>query len=83
MIFEFIPAMNGCILRVQEDDDDETESYITYQSSDDDEDGSIERFQDFLYQIKNQVLGPNDSRYSKKRIIIKVEPGDKFEPEGE
>jgi len=39
---------------------------------------AVECFADFLRTL-NEELGPSTSRYSPKRIFIRVEPGDKYE----
>jgi len=47
---------------------------------DDTDQKQAEAFQALLYQIK-EFYGPSDSRYSSHRVMIKIEPGDKFEDE--
>jgi len=76
MKFEIRPAQNGLILRVDHGfgDDDEPEE-IVYQEEDGNE---IEAFADFLRHL-NDHYGPSTSRYSPKRIYVRVEPGDKHE----
>lgn len=63
-------AKNGFIL------EDQT-GQIIYQDSSYEE-NDIERFADFLGYL-NEALGPTTSRYSKQRIYIRIEPGDKYE----
>jgi hypothetical protein len=63
-------AINGWVLETEDGE-------IVYQDPDE-EDCEIERFANFLRVIDDQ-FGPPSSRYSPKRIYIRVEPGDKFE----
>lgn len=68
-------AKNGLILKVRyRDDDPETEEVVHQQDEDDD----VEAFAAFLYYLVEN-FGPSTSRYSPKRIYIRVEPGDKYE----
>lgn len=70
MKFELEHASNGIILTV--DDGDDKEQYV-YQRTDE---GEIEAFAEFLWGILENY-GPVTSRYSDKRIYIRVAPGDK------
>lgn len=63
-------AKNGLIL-------EDGEGFLVYQQPPNEED-EVEAFANFLWAI-NEEYGPNTSRYSPKRVYIKVEPGDKFE----
>ena len=74
MKFEIRGANNGVILRI--DIDGEEAQEIVYQER---EGGEIEAFADFLRTIVDD-FGPTTSRYSPKRIYIRVEAGDKYEP---
>jgi len=47
-----------------------------------DEDDDVEAFAAFLYYLVEN-FGPSPSRYSPKRIYIRVEPGDKHEGSSE
>ena len=78
MIFEIRRVRNGIILKVADKDLSEVNE-IVYQEKYDDE---VECFADFLRYL-DEEYGPTTSRYSEKRIYIKVEPGDKFDPEPE
>ncbi len=40
------------------------------------EDEEVEAFRDLLWEI-NDAVGPMTSRYSAKRIVVSIEPGDK------
>jgi hypothetical protein len=40
-------------------------------------DDEVECFADFLRSL-NDELGPSTSRYSSKRVYVKVAPGDKY-----
>ena len=76
MRFEIRRARNGWILKVEEpkpkgDEADE----VVYEEKYDDE---VECFADFLRALEEE-FGPSTSRYSPKRIYIRIEPGDKFE----
>ncbi|MBC8207305.1 MAG: hypothetical protein ISR85_06155 [Kiritimatiellales bacterium] len=77
--FEIRRARNGLILKVEESLDDERPPEIICQERYDDE---VDGFAEFLRYL-NDEFGPSTSRHSPKRIYIKVEPGDKFEDEGE
>lgn len=70
MKIEFKTAQNGLVMEVA------GERYV-YQDGDSDSQ-DIERFADFLRTITDRY-GPPTSRYSKERIYIVVEPGDKYE----
>jgi len=75
MKFEIRRVQNGAVLRVETNGEDSGEE-IVYQGQ---EDGEIEAFADFLRHLVDHY-GPTTSRYSPKRITIRVEPGDKYEP---
>jgi len=75
MKFEIRRVLNGAVLRV-ESEGDGSEEEIVYQEQDDDE---IEAFADFLRHLVEHY-GPTTSRYSPKRISIRIDPGDKYEP---
>lgn len=76
MKFEIRRAQNGVVLRVEPDYPDADPEEVVYQEREDDE---IEAFAHFLRYLVDHY-GPNTSRYSPKRIHVRVEPGDKFEP---
>lgn len=72
-------AKNGLILRVRcRDDVAEAEEVVHQQDEDDD----VEAFAAFLNFLADEY-GPTTSRYSPKRIQIRVAPGDKYEGGGE
>ncbi len=76
MRFELRRATNGVVLRIEDDigEQVETEEFV-YQEADD-ESNDIEAFADLLRAV-NEHWGPSTSRYSAKRIYIRVGPGDK------
>lgn len=74
------PARNGWVLTIRRPQDEEPETAV-YQESYDHED-EIEAFADLLWFL-NDEYGPSTSRYSPKRIVIRIEPGDKCENAGE
>ena len=76
MKFEIRRVQNGVVLRVEPDGPDAEAEEIVYQETETDE---LEAFADFLRHLVDHY-GPHTSRYSPKRIYIRVEPGDKFEP---
>lgn len=73
MKFEIRRVKNGAVLRVEYDYPEGEFEEIAYQKTGD---GEIEAFADFL-RLLNENYGPSTSRYSRKRIYINVEPGDK------
>ena len=75
MKFEIRRVQNGAVLLVESEGKDSGEE-IVYQEQ---EDAEIEAFADFLRHLVDHY-GPTTSRYSPKRISIRVEPGDKYEP---
>lgn len=76
MKMEIRHVRNGAVLRVEpEQPGDEVEEFV-YQES---ESADIDAFADFL-QLLLDHYGPTTSRYSPKRILVIVEPGDKYEP---
>jgi hypothetical protein len=81
MKFEIRRVQNGAVLRVEPDDPQAEAEEVVYQESTVDE---LEAFADFLRYLVDHY-GPHTSRYSPKRIYVRTEPGDKFEPaqEGE
>ena len=74
MKFEIRRVKNGAVLRVDSEGEDSDEE-IVYQEQEDE----IEAFADFLRHLVDHY-GPTTSRYSPKKIFIRVEPGDKYEP---
>jgi hypothetical protein len=75
MKFEIRRVQNGVVLRAEPDGADPGEE-IVYQEQ---EDGEVEAFADFLRHLVEHY-GPTTSRYSPKRISIRIDPGDKYEP---
>ena len=75
MKFEIRRVQNGAVLRVESEGED-SDKEIVYQAQEDDE---IEAFADFLRHLVDHY-GPTTSRYSPKRISIRVDPGDKHDP---
>lgn len=78
MRFEIRRAKNGLILTAIDQNDENGKEEIVYQEKEEDE---VECFADFL-RLLDDTYGPSTSRYSPKRIYIKVEPGDKYEGRG-
>jgi hypothetical protein len=70
MCFEIRRARNGLILKVEEPLDNERPPEIVCQKRYDDE---ADGFADFLRDL-NDEFGPSASRYSPKRISIRVDP---------
>jgi hypothetical protein len=68
-------AANGWIIKHQCDDDEPREFYV-YDTGDDSERDTAESFADVLWKIK-ELIGPQESRYSAHRVVIRIEPGDK------
>ena len=75
MIFEIRRVQNGAVLRVEMDGADSGEE-IVYQEQ---EDAEIEAFADLLRHLVDHY-DPTTSRSAPKRISIRVEPGDKYDP---
>ena len=75
MKFEIRTAQNGVILKIDHGDSEADPEEVVYQEQDGNE---IEAFADFLRCLDDNY-GPQTSRYSPKRIVIRVEPGDKYE----
>ncbi|MFA4873836.1 MAG: hypothetical protein WC956_05450 [bacterium] len=77
MQFEIRRVKNGVILNVRQSAEESSEAEeIVYQEKYEDE---VECFAQFL-RLLDEEYGPTTSRYSPKRIYIRVEPGDKYEP---
>ena len=76
MRFEIRHATNGWILKAAAPSSEGVEVYeVVCQEKYDNE---IECFADFL-RVRVEEFGPSTSRYSPKRIYIRVEPGDKHD----
>ena len=79
MTFSIRNVANGVVLRIEPQQPGEEATEVVYQDT---ADAEIEAFADFLrYLLDN--YGPQTSRYSPKRIYIRTEPGDKYEPPAE
>lgn len=76
MLFEIRHAKNGLVLKVTDKYDEGPKEIVFQEKYDDEED--VECFADFLRLLDDQ-FGPSTSRYSPKRIYVRVEPGDKYE----
>lgn len=74
--FKIKRATNGLVLSVMSNEPEECEE-IVFQELDEEE-NAIESFAEFLRML-DHMYGPSTSRYSKKRIYIKVGPGDNHE----
>ena len=76
MRFEIRHAQNGWILKVETPSSDGVEANeMVCQERHEDE---VDCFANFL-RLLNDEFGSSTSRYSPKRIFIRVEPGDKHE----
>lgn len=67
---------NGWIL--EDHSDPEFTRIEVFESKEDSEKGEVEAMARLLWTI-DSLIGPTTSRYSKHRIYIKIEPGDKVE----
>lgn len=76
MKFEIRPVQNGAVLRVEPDYPDAKTEEVVYQET---ETNELEAFADFLRYLVDRY-GPHTSRYSPRRIYVRIQPGDKFEP---
>jgi hypothetical protein len=68
-------VQNGVVLEIWDRGDGESHE-IVYQETETDE---VEAFADFLRYLVDHY-GPTTSRYSPKRVVVLVEPGDKYSP---
>ena len=76
MRFEIRHATNGWILKAEVPSSEGVEvNEVVCQEKYDNE---IECFADFL-RVLDEEFGPSTSRYSPKRLYIRVEPGDKHD----
>ena len=76
MRFEIRRAKNGWILKAEQPSSEaNTVDEVVCQEEYGDDD--IECFADFL-RVINEEFGPSTSRYSPKRIYVRVEPGDNY-----
>lgn len=66
---------NGFILTVKDDDSHK----LVFSKFNGTVESDIQTMIELLYSI-NDLVGPMTSRYSKERIVITTEPGDKYEP---
>lgn len=80
MKFEIKRVTNGLILTAEYGSDlpEENITLVYQEPSISLEENEAEAFADFLRLI-NDNFGPMTSRYSKARIYVTVEPGDKYE----
>ncbi len=78
MKFDLRKVKNGLIIKSWYDSEEtEGPEELVHQERYEDDD-EVEAFADFLSTI-NDHYGPSTSRYSPKRIYIRVAPGDKHE----
>ena len=75
MKFKIRHVQNGAVLRVEPQTPAEETEEVVHQETGADE---LEAFADFLRYLADHY-GPHTSRYSPKRIYIRLEPGDKCE----
>lgn len=72
-------AANGWFIEVQDpDSEDKENAYYVFSHYDGEDDGKAEAeaFAAMLWEIK-ELVGPRESRYSKHRVMVRIEPGDK------
>jgi hypothetical protein len=79
MKFEIRRVQNGAVLRVEPDYPGAEPEEVVYQETETDE---VEAFADFLRHLVDHY-GPHTSRYSPRRICVRVESGDKCEAPSE
>lgn len=77
MIFEIKKVMNGNLVIIKENSEDDGE-HILVSRDGEDEETDVEAFAMLLREL-NDAFGPMTSRYSKKRIYVEVKEGDKYE----
>jgi hypothetical protein len=77
MKFKVMTAENGWVIEEQLEEGEHRSGLHAF-GHDDSEEGQARAFADLLWTIKN-MIGPNESRYSKHRVVINIEPGDKHE----
>ena len=75
MRVEIVSAMNGYEMTLFGDGDG-LERLFVYQSESEETD--VESLSDMLRALVDEI-GPLTSRYSPKRLYIRVEPGDKYD----
>jgi len=71
-------ADNGFILSHTVTFDNDPPDHTDYVYQNNEEDDGLSAMADMLRTI-NDLLGPSTSRYSKERIYVNIEPGDKYE----
>jgi len=76
VIFEIRHVQNGVVLRVEMDGSESGEELVWQERYNDE----VEAFAEFLRDVVEQY-GPATNRYSPQRISIRIEPGDKYEPD--
>lgn len=76
MKIEIRNVANGVVLQIEPEQPGDEAQEIVYQAHDHAE---VEAFAEFLRYLVDHY-GPHTSRYSPKRIYVRVEPVDKFEP---
>lgn len=75
MKLEIQTVKNGYIMKDVESGD----TFVYQENSDLGETGSEVRCFVDLLQDLDELIGPSTSRYSKERIFVRVEPGDKYD----
>ena len=70
-------AENGWLLKSCEEGERDRYKVFSYDDTFEG-DSEAKAFASFLYAIKEE-MGPSESRYSKHRVMINIEPGDKFD----
>lgn len=70
-------AANGYLIRTEVDEvNDKSELFVFSHASEIDDTEDVKTFARFLHYL-NDLIGPSTSRYSKARVYIDVQPGDK------
>lgn len=79
MKIEIEHAKNGWLIRAvysESEQEDAQESDYWVFNHNDDEKSEAEAFASLLWHVK-ELMGPQDSRYSKHRVMVDIQPGDK------
>lgn len=72
-------AENGWLIKSVEDGEPDRYTVFSHRDSDDGKE-EAEAFSSLLWEIKS-LMGPSESRYSKYRVMVNLEEGDKYEPQ--
>lgn len=75
-------ANNGWILKTIYKKDPDENKLEVFSYDDSSTSAEANAFAELLWAIKS-VIGPQESRYSKERVMINIEPGDKYVDQSE